>query len=162
MPEKITEEQGLHKPWYDEAKAMTPDKLGEFIRKLTQNYEHDYGTICHACAAAAIAAAQAVNHSDQGGITGFQAGCIMWSFVRHWMHIDGPMRLVKYEDMLYPQYADKFSEISKETWEFLQAEAKKHIAESAEHAHPAVISHWQSIVDGAIPFGLRLENEAAA
>lgn len=157
MAEKITEEQGAHKPWYDEAQTMTVERLPEFIRKLTQDYEHDYGTICHACAAAAIAAAQAVNHSDQGGITGFQAGCIMWEFIKRWMHIDCPARLQKYDDLLYPQYAEKFVAISAETWDWLQKQAAEKIAENNALAHPDVLAHWQTIVDGTIPFGLQLE-----
>lgn len=158
MATPIKEEDGVHKPWYDEANDMTTDKLPEFIRKLTRDYEHDYGTICHACAAAAVAAAASVNHSDQGGITSFQAGAIMWEFIKHWMHEEGPMRLVKYDEMLFPQYDTRFGTISKETWEYLQKKAAENIAEKNEFAHPDVIAHWQSIVDGTIPFGLALEN----
>ena len=41
--ESITEEMGLQNGWYEEAKAMTPDKLTEFIDKMMNNYNHDYG-----------------------------------------------------------------------------------------------------------------------
>lgn len=157
MRQKIREEDGIHKSWYTEASEMTADKLGEFIKKLTEDYEHDYGTICHACAAAAIAGASLVNHSEQGGITGFQASGIMWEFIKHWMHYEGPLRLIKYEEMLYPQHADRFNTISKDTFEYLQKKAKTYIEHREPFAHPKVIEHWQSIVDGYIPFGFKLD-----
>jgi hypothetical protein len=150
---QITEEDKVHEKWYEEARDMTPDKLPEFIRKLTEDYSHDYGTICHAVAAAAIGAAWSVDHSPAGGITGFQAGCIMWSFIQKWMSKDGPMRLVDYSNMLYPQYNHAFEKkINKDTWEWLQKEAKKNLKASPQ-AHENVVEHWQSIADGYVPFG---------
>ena len=154
--ESITEEMGLHKGWYEEARQMTVEKLPEFIRKLTQDYDHDYGTICHAIAAAAVGAAWAVEHSPVGGITGFQASCITWELIRHWGGIEGPARLVQYENMLFPQYGHNFTAISAETWKWLQEQAAKKIAES-DHAHPAVIAHWKRIAAGEVPFGLAVE-----
>ena len=52
MPKKITEEDGTHKAWMSRAKDMTLADLPEFLRELTEDYQHDYGTICHAIAAA--------------------------------------------------------------------------------------------------------------
>jgi hypothetical protein len=159
MPEQIKEEMGLQKAWYAEAHDMTLDKLPAFLKKLTEGYGHDYGTICHAIASAAIAAAWAVERSPEGGITGFQAGAIMWQFITHWMseYEDKPVRLVNYENMLYPQYEDKFSKtISPDTWEWLQAEAKKRLAD-VSGAHGAVSNHWKSIANGNVPFGYEVK-----
>jgi len=131
----ITEEMGVHKKWYEEARKMTPEKLPEFIRKLTEDYNHDYGTICHAASASAVAAAWAIDKSKQGGITGYQAGAIMWGFITNWMseYKDKPIKLVDYSNMLYPQYDDKFNKtISKDTFEWLQKEAQKNIDEADE------------------------------
>ena len=36
----------------------------------------DYGTVCHAIALSAVA------RTAQGGITGFQAGAVMWEFIK--------------------------------------------------------------------------------
>lgn len=154
---QITEEEGLQKEWYAEAREMTMEKLPAFLEKLTTQYGHDYGTICHAVASAAIAAAWAVERSPQGGITGFQAGCIMWEFIQHWMteYKDTPARIIKYEDMLYPQYEDKFTSISKETWEFLQNKAREKLAESPD-AHEAVIHQWKMVANGQVPFGYKI------
>jgi len=83
---KITEEMDIHKEWYKEAEEMTLEKFPEFQKKLTEEYQHDYGTICHAISAAAIAAAYAVNNADQGRITGVQASCAMMGFMRNWKY----------------------------------------------------------------------------
>lgn len=160
-PEKnvceITEEMGVHKEWYKQAKEITAETLPEFIRHLSEDYNHDYGTICHALAAGAIATCWVINRSPSGGITGFQAGGVMWEFIKNWMHYENdPMRLVKYDNMLYPQYGHNFEKIiSKNTFKWLQKEANEKLTAS-ENAHPEVIEHWKSIVDGQVPFGYEI------
>lgn len=156
-PKKITEEMGIQEKWYKEAKEINIEELPEFIRKLTENYSHDYGTICHAVTAGALASAWAINNSPTGGITGFQASIIMWQFIKKWMHYkDEPMRLIKYQEMLYPQYDYKFKTISEDTWKWIQNEAEKSL-KNKENVHPNVKKHWQSIVDGKVPFGYKVE-----
>jgi hypothetical protein len=125
----VTEEnsQELIQDWYKHAKEMTIDKLPEFLKQLSEDYNYDYGTICHAITSAGIAAMSAINNTEQGGITGFQASCIMWEFIKRWMHYDSPMRLVQYNDMLYPQYEYKFKSISKNIWKWLQEKAKENL-----------------------------------
>ena len=157
----IKEEDGLHKAWYVEARQQTEATLPEFIRRLSHDYIHDYGTICHAITASAIGAAHAVDRSENGGITGFQAGAVMWEFIRNWIteHKDKPLRIINFADMCYPQYAEKFAcTISPQTWAFLQDEAAKLLAEQS-HAHSAVRAHWQSIVEGIVPFGYTVTKE---
>lgn len=165
--QEITEEMGIHKEWY-EAKPRTPDELAAFVTKLLTEYHHDYGTICHAAAAAAVAACRTVNADEnQGGITGFQAGAIMWEFVRHWLHEKGPMRMQRMEHLLFPQYGDEFRTIPLATFRWLQDEAKKKLAEEPVRLdpdepgvspHPDVIAHWNRIVDGEVPFGLQIKD----
>ena len=161
MAQAITEDMGVHKEWYVEARDMTPERLPAFIAKLTQDYQHDYGTICHAASAAAVAAAWAVDKSPQGGIIGVPARAVMWGFISHWMSYEGqPLRLVNYREMLYPQNAHKFDRvISKKTHSYLVEEAKKMLAES-DPAHPNVVAHWNGIVAGAVPFGYRVTDES--
>lgn len=155
----ITEESGIHKTWPEEAhKVRTVWDFIRFHDKLMNGYHHDYGTICHAIAAISVAAACLSNRDKvNGGITGFQAGAIMWEWLHGWG--TGPKnigRMLDYEDMLYPQYASKFIQISRRNWAFLQKKAAENLVESPT-ANPAVIRHWQSIVDGTVPFGLFLE-----
>jgi len=157
MAKEITEESGIHEEWYREANDMTIEKLPEFMRKLTQDYTHDYGTICHAVASAALAAAHTINHDpNQGGITGFQASCIMWEFISKWMSCDGkPMRLLDYEKMLYPQYEKTFRSISKSTAEWLQEKAKE-ILGGGDFLHEEVREHLEAVANGWIPFDYRV------
>jgi len=153
----IAEEDGTHEAWYAEAaKVRTTEELVKFIEHVVHDYNHDYGTICHAVTAAAIAAAWTVNRDPrQGGITGFQAGCIMWEFIRRWMQKEGPLMLRSYKDMLYPQYDHRFDTvISEEIWEYLQQAAKDNLENTKEeHAASNVIEHWKSIAAGKVPFG---------
>lgn len=157
----VTEEgsQDLIKRWYKMAKEVQgTDSLVEFIDKLNW-YIHDYGTIVHAMTAAAIAAAWVVDHGPSGGITGFQASCVMWQFISEWMHLEGhSLRMLDFDNMLFPQYADYFAKrISASTWEDLQTKAQKNLDEEKEMLSPSVKAHWESIVAGVIPFGYRLE-----
>jgi len=154
------EEMNLQEGWYAEARDMDMQKLPEFLRHLTEDFDHDYGTICHALTAGAIATCWAMNDTEQGGITGFQAGAIMWEFMKHWNDVKAPARLLQYEDMLYPQYADRFDKlISKETWAYLQQRAKEKLREKDSSPVAAVRLHWQNIAQGQIPFGYKVENE---
>jgi hypothetical protein len=61
--------------------------------------------------------------------------------------------------MLFPQHADDFDKIiPRKIWESIQKEARKNL-DTKGGAHPAVIAHWQSIVDGVIPFGYRVDSD---
>lgn len=157
MTKAIKEEDGLQKEWYEEAKKQTLETLPAFLKKITEEYEHDYGTICHACAAAAVAAASSVNHAPCGGITGFQAGAVMWEFMRAWNGVEAPAWLLKGENLLYPQYEDDFTGISKDTWKWLQEEAKKRLGKQDKNVHGRIAEHWALIADGRVPFGLRIK-----
>lgn len=157
MADEKHDELALTKEWQAEARKQTLETLPAFLAKLS-GFKHDYGTICRAIAAAAVGAAWAVERGPGGGITGFQAGCVTWDFLEHWGHIEGPAAITRYEDMLYPQSADKFSTISTETWEHLQKKARELITEKSggvmgHTVHPTVAAHWQSIADGKVPFG---------
>jgi hypothetical protein len=68
MRQAITEEMNIHQKWYEEARCINMDTLKPFIDRLMNEYNHDYGTICHALSAGAIAAFCAMNKDEhQGG-----------------------------------------------------------------------------------------------
>lgn len=162
--EKINEEQRLEKEWFKEATEQTIETLPKFIHHVMNDYEHDYGTICHAIAACSLAAVWAANKHEQGYITGFQASFVMWDFIKEWMYSSNQsgLRIVDYDDMLYPQYKDKFDKIiSKETFECLQKAAQESLDEvkQGREAHPNVIKHWKSIVAGNVPFGYKIKED---
>lgn len=164
MEEKIaiTEKMKVHEEWYKEAENQTLETLPDFLKKLSENYEHDYGTTCHALGAAAVAAAYAMNESpaSYGGITGFQAGAVMWSFIRNWNYKSNKcgLKIFNYDNMLYPQYEDDFEKtIDKDVWKLIQEEALSLLRNSSDFASNNVVNHWKSIIDGNIPFGYKIE-----
>lgn len=157
----ITEEMKVHEEWYEKAKKVTLEELPSFINHLVNDYGHDYGTICHALTAGAIATMYAMDKEDCGGITGFQAGCIMWLFIRHWIKTNNKvgLKLVDYDDLLYPGMGERFDKVLEPSTFAKLQEAAKEKLQDREHAHPSVIAHWQSIVDGVVPFGYRVKND---
>lgn len=157
----ITEESiDVLNQWKEDARKMTMEELPEFLRKLTQDYSHDYGTICHALAAGAVATAHAMNQTPQGGITGFQAGAIMWEFIKGWDTSKAlvPLRLLDYSAMLFPQNMKNFTTISGDSFKWLQEKAQANIEmnDKGEEVAPSVRAHWGSIVAGDVPFGFKL------
>lgn len=123
----------LLKQWRKEAWEQTTETLPKFIESLMNDYKHDYGTVCHAIAIISNAAAHAADHEPQGGITGFQAGAIMFEFMKTWNYTNNKtgFKVVNFDDFLYPQHGDKFEKtISKHTWEALQKQARINLEES--------------------------------
>ena len=149
--------------WFQDAAKQTFDTLPEFIRHVMNDYVHDYGTVCHAISACAVATAWACNKMEGacGGITGFQAGFIMWGFIRHWSyeHNTCGLKILDYDKLLYPQYGYKFEKaISESRWKTVQEQAKR-LLKDKEFADHDVVDHWKSIVDGNLPFGFKIGDE---
>lgn len=141
---------------YEEAKNVTANTIADFILKL-MNRPHDYDTCCYDTAAVAVAAASLLAGSI--GITGFQAGAVMWEFMEQFNHVEFPARLLEMKDLMYPQYERKFTSIKEEVWEWLQKECEESLADKDKgFVHPEVRKHWESIaVDKKVPFGLKIE-----
>lgn len=156
----IKEEDGVHEAWLKEAKQIeTPEQLADFTDRLMTDYEHDYGTIIHAIWAAMMAAFYCLEHSDQGGITGFQASCLGRSALQEFMGVNGPARVLKFEEMLYPQSAERFApQLSAESWNWLQEKAAESLQEQTA-AHAQVRAHWVAICDGQVPFGWTVKSD---
>lgn len=135
------------------------DELVAFLERVKNTCNTGYGTAPRAIAQAALATAWYL--SREFGITGFQANCAMWDFIEGWTYTDNKcgMEIVNYDNMLYPQYDDNFDKtIPKCVFLALQKEAKEKLKEN-KNARPAVVSHWQSIVDGNVPFGYVVEED---
>lgn len=142
----------------------TFDELVEFLKYVKENCDCGYGETPRAMAQASVAVAWYL--AKEFGITGFQAGFVMWDFIRDWMYKSNEtgMRIINYDDMLYPQYNYKFQKtISSDTWKSLQETAKKKIEKDGEadygFAHPEVRKHWESIANGNIPFGYTVSDK---
>lgn len=133
----------------------TFEDLTEFLKYVKENCNCGYGEAPRAMAQASLAVAWYL--AKEFGITGFQAGCVMWDFVYGWSYTNNrtTLRMVDYDKMLYPQYAYCFEKtITPSTWEAIQAAAKKSLEEDRGYSvHPDVLAHWKSIIDGNVPFG---------
>ncbi len=155
---QIKEEDNEQEQWYKDAHEQTLDTLPNFINHILKDYQHDYGTICHALAAGAVATTWAMNHSDQGGITGSQAGAIMWKYMEHWNNVKPPAKLVRYENMLYPQYEYEYQKvISRGTFNWLQKKSAEKLKKY--NIHPYIKMHLRSIVYGNVPFGYTIRDD---
>lgn len=146
---------------WDQERHETPKEFMAFLEKL-KAYPRSYSSCPSIVGAAATAAARFMDRWGDVGLTGFQAGFVMWHFIQKWMGIEGHIRLVKYEEMLYPQYEQTFEKsIPADTWAWLQDRAKDKLAdwdrrqaEDPELVGSSVVrDHWQSIVEGKVPFG---------
>lgn len=156
-PQAITEEMNLHKEWYELAKKQTIESLSPFVSGLVNNYEHDFGTIIHAVAASALAAAHAVHNSEQGNIDSFQGGAVLTEFIRTWLNLKAPFKLVNYEDFLYPQHERRFKKLLPPSiWAWIKAEAKHQLDNKCAYTEARYELHWRSIVDGKVPFGYKV------
>ncbi len=151
-------EKEFRDKYYKKAKDVTVETLPAFIKEMMAE-PHDYGSVCCAVAASALAAAWAANNCDHGGITGFQAGAVMWEFIRQWNFSSNKcgLRITDYDNMLFPQYDHTFTKtISKKVWASLQQEAYNKLKD-VEHVSPTVLAHWKSIVNGTVPFGYTIK-----
>lgn len=102
-----------------------------------------------------VATLDTLDRQPQGGITGFMHEWIVKMFMVKELYPDSRcgVRVLDLDDMLYPQNREMFMTVDSETWATLQGMA---LEKSRMHpgAHPDVMAHWQSIVDGKVPFGM--------
>ena len=153
-----TDQEIIEMWWKDAAACRSIDEAAAFAHRLLSDYRHDYGTICHALSAGILAMAWGMNREPEGGITGFQSGFVMWGFVKRWMRLDGPLRLVQYTDLLFPQSDDKFTTIDTHTAESLTETARKKLAETpADRMSPVVRQRWEEIAAGTFPAFVTVE-----
>ena len=156
----ITEEMHLEKEWFEEAKNVKSiEELSSFVDKMLNYYEHDYVTACQAIAACSVACSWLGAHVEV--ITGFQASFVMWEYIRNWTKTGNEcgLRLVDYDDFLYPQYEDKYDKVISElTWKAIQKKARELLAKGNGDACPEVRQHWKSIVNGVVPFGYKVKD----
>lgn len=163
----ITEEgnKAEIKEWFEQARDQTFETLPEFIRHVMNDYVHDYGTVCRAIGACTVATAWAFDRMEgaRGGITGFQAGFVMWEFIRNWTYTSNKcgLRIIDYDKLLYPQYEDSFDKtIKPEVWEAVQKAAREELEGLSDGcAANSVVMHLKSIAAGKVPFGFTVQEK---
>lgn len=143
------------------AEKVTMSTLNDFLAELAAT-PTTHETEPNIVAAAGIAAAWAMNDSI-GSLCNMGASYVMWEFIKHWMGKSGPMRLLCFEDMLYPQYEYRFEKtLDFETAEWLRISAHNKMQEWFKGTYavdPGVFWHWHRLDSGELPFGYRKEEK---
>lgn len=143
------------------AEVRTKGALMAFMTKL-EGESLDYGTVTYAMAACALAATTVFDNGPNGGITGFQAGFVMWAFIQRFTMEDGPMTLIKWRNMIYPQYQDKFAnpkEIDRDLYEEIVDHARQTLEASGINMHERVMTHMVEVAAGRLPWGYTVKQE---
>ena len=134
--------RAMKAPW-----PKSQQELTDFMNSMI-NRPHDYGSCAAAVSLVSVAAFNYMAHKL--GITGFQASCADMDFIRRTRDINGGFGIVKMEDMLYPQNANRPMNTlkgvteSEDARKWLKEEALKRIANNPD-AHPNVVAHWQKL-----------------
>ena len=108
--------------------------------------QHDYGTCVYAMSIAAEASFNYVSHVL--GCTGFQASCADLDFLRRTRLMKYGFQIINYENLLYPQYKDKFptrEQVLRDNIDQIGKAAEELLSE--RDAHPNVRRHWEDLVD---------------
>jgi hypothetical protein len=79
----------------------------------------------------------------------------MWEILEKQFNIEFPSRLVRFENMLFPQYENEFKSIPYATWVWLRERAS-HLLETKPNMADSVKRHMKTIADGQVPFGYRI------
>lgn len=79
------------------------------------------------------------------GPSGFQGEYAALEFYQQAMHVNGPFRIERAEDFLYPQLMHKQREFIDGSRDWLREQAQKHLAEANDHVHPAVKARWEHL-----------------
>lgn len=130
------------------------EELADLIEEVETKFNYGYG-VAPRCIGA-VSAVVANYLSAKMGITGFQASCAMWDFIKSYTYTSNEcgMKLIDYDTMLYPQYDYRFEKIiSKDVWELLKNKAKEKLEKDGNNACERVVEHWKSIINGNVPFG---------
>ena len=121
------------------------EELNQIITDLTER-EHEYGTCVYAMSIAAEAAFKFISHKL--GATGFQASCADLDFLRRIRGMKHGFCVLDYENLLYPQYMDKFDKNYEdyvlENQPKLKERAIAKLKESPQ-AHESVLAHWKKL-----------------
>ena len=130
--------------------------LAEFDKLLNEAKadSNDYGAIVEYCSLMMNATFKLIDP----GITGFQAGCLMWMMVEKYGSYgpDAILEIRNWNNLAYPQYESNFTAVDKDTWERVQKFATKQIESFGEHGSGEVKTHMISVAEGRVPFGLKV------
>ena len=142
---------------YLEEKAKTAKRLLE-IFSLAEEIREDFycGNIVPATAVGIVCGKLASYLSTIMGLTAYEQDVALREIAKHFSNKTNKsgVKLIDYDEMLYPQYDYKFTTIPMSTTENLKEQAKNLLLQS-EYANIDVKKRWEDIANGNIPFGLK-------
>lgn len=129
------------------AKVTADEKIAKLVTHIRDrvNAGHDYNSSAEAVRDIAVEAFNLM--SDLLGITGFQAGWAALNTYAKVQHIDGPLLMLKGDDLLYPQYdvPARVASWIEEQEEWLEEQATKKLVDARDDVHPNVRRHWEDL-----------------
>lgn len=151
---KADEQEG----WYAEAYHMELERLPEFIRRMLLSKPDQEDGILHALVAGALATVAAMSKAYGKPMNAAIADKLMYRFVARWRGIVGPIKILRFEQMLYPVFKQNFANtIGQGTWAWLQDTAARKLLR-AKNPKADWRWHWQKIAqDKEVPFGWKVE-----
>lgn len=151
----IDKPEGYRKRVYARDVSMrktVDEKIATLITHIREqnNRGHDYNSSAEAVKDITVEAFNLM--ADLMGMTGFQAGWASLTAYAEIQGIDGPLMMLKGEDLLYPQYdvPAKVATWIEEQEEWLVVQATKKLMESGDQAHPSVRRHWEELTDVSV------------
>jgi len=155
--------EAIAKKWRDEAKKCKLDdgSLMKFLEKLA-SFNHGYSSIAYAMACAASAAAWAIEHSPQGGMTGFQwgHGSLMALRLLNYENNELGFRVQDFDNLLYPQYSHHFTgiDITRKLADKLSETARKNLESRDTPVHENVKAWWTRLANGDFPEWIHIKD----
>lgn len=143
----------LYEEWKAKADAVQNlEDFKAFFKELTE-HNQSYDSVVWACSLISVAAFKAFNRSPQGGITGFQLGYVGGGYLREIMHLQGPVFMLKAEDLLLPHKAHNYiARLDKESHTWLRETAKERLADpELQDIDDDFKEHYQKLAEGWLP-----------
>lgn len=127
----------------------TEEELLEVIRNVIKYEGNSYGT---AARALTIVAEAAFNYiANVFGVSNFQASFAQLGFIIRMRHIKSGIKILNYDDLLYPQYLERFritpEQCIKENASWLKEQAKQKLEKEDNLAAERVVEHWKFLAN---------------
>ncbi len=145
--------------WYEDAEKV--DGLyafGKLSERLLGRYSHTPATTPHAYACIALAALKMADRSEQGNMDEAGWSKVLWNIVQALTGTQNePLGLIRYADFLYPEVYEKYKNIPPDIWQWMRENATVGLIDpELKDAPEEVKKHWESIVKGEVPYGLKI------
>ena len=161
--------------WFEDAKSVTPDTIGDFIRQMVE-VPQTYDTYVEAMSACMIAGANALENLSGGG-SGNQWNCachdLMKRFAWHGLNIGEMLgyRIIDLDDLLSPYTIKQIVPIaiSRSKWNQVRRSARTLLVKNYEKKcrkpmepfssyNESRHAHLKSIAKGVVPDGVVVED----